>query len=155
MRKRVFFFIVMLVTILVLVFSCKTTDKPEQKVAQFVGYFNSANVEGMINCLEPELSSKINLGIEFLDGLVDFDVKSIVKLLPFFAPIADNIEYEGVTVGDIRPQLQVEILEVKTNESKSKIMTAITVLNNKQSFNVNFHLILKNRVWYIENLSES
>lgn len=99
----------------------KNYDSPKSTIEKFEDSYNSADVDGMIECFDPSVQALYSGANSILSDFIGMDIGDLSAMLPFLAEIDDSGDYSDL------PKIDISVLDVdKTSDSTATVLCEFT-----------------------------
>lgn len=102
----------------------KNYDSPKSTIEKFEDSYNSADVDGMIECFDPSVQALYSGANSILSDFIGMDIGDLSAMLPFLAEIDDSGDYSDL------PKIDISVLDVdKTSDSTATVLCEFTTFD--------------------------
>lgn len=143
MKKKVIIILLISISLLIggaAIYRYVRKSTPERTIQSFEKAVNRYDINGMIDCLLPEVQEKADKLIQHAETLTDTPIALLIETIPFLSGILDI---------DTLPNLQIVILEKEILDNKAIIV--VNVEGRNPSVKVEITLIKLENRWYIKS----
>lgn len=95
----------------------KNYDSPKSTIEKFEDSYNSADMDGMIECFDPSVQALYSGANSILSDFIGMDIGDLSAMLPFLAEIDDSGDYSDL------PKIDISVLDVdKTSDTTATVL---------------------------------
>ena len=99
----------------------KNYDSPKSTIEKFEDSYNSADMDGMIECFDPSVQALYSGANSILSDFIGMDIGDLSAMLPFLAEIDDSGDYSYL------PKIDISVLDVdKTSDTTATVLCEFT-----------------------------
>ena len=99
----------------------KNYDSPKSTIEKFEDSYNSADMDGMIECFDPSVQALYSGANSILSDFIGMDIGDLSAMLPFLAEIDDSGDYSDL------PKIDISVLDVdKTSDTTATVLCEFT-----------------------------
>lgn len=99
----------------------KNYDSPKSTIEKFEDSYNSADMDGMIECFDPSVQALYSGANSILSDFIGMDIGDLSAMLPFLAEIDDSGDYSYL------PKIDISVLDVdKTSDRTATVLCEFT-----------------------------
>lgn len=99
----------------------KNYDSPKSTIEKFEDSYNSADMDGMIECFDPSVQALYSGANSILSDFIGMDIGDLSAMLPFLAEIDDSGDYSYL------PKIDISVLDVdKTSNTTATVLCEFT-----------------------------
>lgn len=99
----------------------KNYDSPKSTIEKFEDSYNSADMDGMIECFDPSVQALYSGANSILSDFIGMDIGDLSAMLPFLAEIDDSDDYSYL------PKIDISVLDVdKTSDTTATVLCEFT-----------------------------
>lgn len=145
MKKKILIILLISISLLIggtAIYRYVRKSTPERTIQSFEKAVNRYDINGMIDCLLPEVQEKADKLIQHAENLTDTPIALLIDTIPFLSGILDI---------DTLPNLQLVILEKEILDEKAIIVVNVNVEGREPSVKVEITLIKLENRWYIKS----
>lgn len=125
----------------------RVADSPRSTIQNFEDSYNNKDIDGMIECMEPDVQSIYSGANSLMSTFLGMDISDLASMLPFMEAVDEDADSSDF------PTMDIDITDiVKTSDTTATVYCDITYTSSdseetKQGEEI--ECVKENDVWYI------